>query len=68
MGTKTVQVYRLWPNGHWDVTEVEIPDEPSKAEIVEERAVAKAWGHFANLQYRPVRIGLWCGQCSPEKA
>jgi hypothetical protein len=68
---KKVQVYRLWSSGQWDLTEVEVPDEPWNAEIVEARAVTTAWEHFINLGAKPIRMGLFTmidGEYDPSHA
>lgn len=59
MSTCDVQVYRLWPNGRWDTTTVEVEDQPWNAEIVEARACTRAWLDLANHKTKPVRIGLY---------
>lgn len=64
---KTVQVYRLWEDGTWDLVNIDIEDEPWTQEIVESRACEQAWTHLAMLREtlpykskgRCMRVGLY---------
>ena len=65
MTIRTVEVYRLWADGHWDKTSVEVLSEPWTMEIVEARATQKAWWNIHKLScgnselLKPIQIGLY---------
>lgn len=59
---KTVEVYRLWPDKHWDTHEVtiEIPEQLfENEEFIESQAVQKAWIQLIDAQVKPLQIGLY---------
>lgn len=59
MAIRDVEVYRLWPNGRWDTTTVEVEDDPWNAEVIESRACTRAWLDLARHKTKPLRIGLF---------
>jgi len=59
MTTAQVEVYRLWPDGHWDRTTVEVLAEPWSMEIIESRAASAAWKQLIAEEAKPLQIGLF---------
>jgi hypothetical protein len=68
--TLEVEVYRLWKNGTWDKVTIEISDmslgsqpwDNNAIEIIESRAVQKAWLDLSKRfidREKPVQIGLY---------